>query len=168
MTRKELKELIWSIYLKVINDEELGYNYFIETHDRIPNEWYEIYYYELSRMCHVYLNSHENLTTSTITITFYQILIFLKNDYQQINPALKLEFREKPKVNCNSFVKYFKLLQKDGVLLNSNEELSKILNYITNNNYNYNTIFKYMEDSTKSYKNDPLLPKGYIKDKSRK
>ena len=32
MTRKELKELIWSIYKKMIENEELGYQYFIDHH----------------------------------------------------------------------------------------------------------------------------------------
>ena len=35
MTRKELKELIWSIYKKMIENEELGYQYFIDTNNGI-------------------------------------------------------------------------------------------------------------------------------------
>jgi hypothetical protein len=161
MTRKELKELIWSIYQKVIEDEQLGYNYFIETHDSIPDEWYEVYYNELNRMCLVYLNSNENSTTSTKTITFHQILIFLRNDYQQINPALKLEFREKPIVKCNSFVKYFKMLQEEGIILNTNEELSKILNFITR--FEFGSIQSNMNDKFKLKRVTPLLPEKYLK-----
>ena len=33
MTREELKDLIWSIYKKMIENEELGYQYFIDTNN---------------------------------------------------------------------------------------------------------------------------------------
>jgi uncharacterized protein YbdZ (MbtH family) len=166
MTRNELKDLIWKIYRTVIKDEEKGYNLFEETHHEIPDEWYEVYSNELQRMCIMYLNLNDNDTTTTKTITFHQILIYLRNDCQQINPALKLEFRDNPKVNCNSFVKYFKLLKKEGIILNTNEDLSKILNFITK--FGYGTIFSNVNDLAKTAKIDPLLPKGYVKEKVQK
>lgn len=164
MTRTDLKELIWSIYKKMIENEELGYQYFIETINRIPDEWYEVYCIELERMCIVYLN--ENTHTSTRTIAFHEILIFLRNDVQKINPLLKLEFREKPKVTCNSFVKYFKLLQDEGVILNSNQDLSKILNYITK--FEYGSISSNINDKVKLKRIEPLLPNTYEKINKKK
>jgi hypothetical protein len=163
MTRKELKELIWSIYKKMIENEELGYQYFIDTNNGIPDQWYEVYCIELERMCIVYLSSNENTTTSTKSIAFHEILIYLRNDIKKINPLLKLEFREKPKINCNSVVKYFKLLQEEDVILNSNEDLSKILNYITK--FEYGTISSNINDRGKLKRIKPLLPSGYVKQK---
>jgi hypothetical protein len=162
----KLSKEIWKIVDSIKEDGERGYEYFIQSHKNIPDDFYEVFCIELEKMCANILR--ENSHTTPTTIIFNKILIYLRNEYEIINPIAKLKFSEDPKVHINSFVKYFSLLRKEQRIKNSIKELSKILESITN--FDYDTIFRYLSEHNKHLgKAELLLPKEYMeKPKTRK
>jgi hypothetical protein len=156
----ELSKEIWKIVDAIKKDSEEGYEYFIQSHKNIPDELYEVFTIELTKMC--VTNSRDHDRTNPTSIAFNKVLIYLSNDYQKINPIVKIKFGEEHKINTNSFVKYFYLLKKDGKITNTINELSTIIASITN--FEPSTIESYLNSpGDKLETNEMLLPNGYMK-----
>ena len=154
----ELSKEIWKIVDAIKKDSEEGYEYFIQSHKNIPDELYEVFTIELTKMC--VTNSRDHDRTNPTSIAFNKVLIYLQNEIRIKNPTIKLNFNETVNISIKSFVKYFSLLRKEGKIKNTINELSEIIESITS--YEYDTIYRYLsEHRTHLEKSEMLLPKNY-------
>lgn len=154
----ELSKEIWKIVNAIKKDSEEGYEYFIQSHKNIPDELYEVFSIELTKMC--FTNSREFEHTNPTSIALNKVMIYLRNEIRIKNPTIKLKFNETENISIKSFVKYFSLLRKEGKIINTINELSEIIESITS--YEYDTINRYLsEHRTYLEKTEMLLPKNY-------
>ncbi len=154
----ELSKEIWKIVDAIKKDSEEGYEYFIQSHKNIPDELYEVFTIELSKMC--ITNSSDYKHTNPTSIAFNKVLIYLQNEIRIKNPTIKLNFNETDNISIKSFVKYFSLLRIEGKITNTINELSEIIESITG--FENDTIYRYLsEHKTHLGKTEMLLPKNY-------
>ena len=87
----ELSKKIWEIVDEIKKDSEKGYEYFIQSHKNIPDESYDVFSIELTKMC--FTNLSESGYTNPTSIALNKVILYLSNAKQKINPiVLKREF----------------------------------------------------------------------------
>ena len=163
MNSHEVTKIVWKIVEEIKKDCENGYLHFIDAHKNIPDNWYDDFCIALISMCEAYIKQDPNANPTKIIFT--RVILYLKNENITNNPLIKLEFRENPIVDCTSFVKYFLLLKKEGIITNTIIDLSDILSSITN--FSPSTIKSYLGDIEKLSASEILLPNGYGKIKKK-
>ena len=125
----ELSKEIWKIVDAIKKDSEEGYEYFIQSHKNIPDELYEVFTIELTKMC--VTNSRDHDRTNPTSIAFNKVLIYLQNEIRIKNPTIKLNFNETDNISIKSFVKYFSLLRIEGKIKNKfNANKFSIISFI--------------------------------------
>ena len=158
MNVKELCKVIWEICDDVKKDHEKGFESYLQKSKTISDSDFEVFKLELIKMCLNILK--EEPYTTPISITFNKILLDIQNDYELKNPRVKIKFAEKRSVSCASFVKYFYLLFKDKTITNTLEELTILINAITD--FKEESINKILNNPRSISKTIVLLPKRYI------
>jgi hypothetical protein len=121
----ELSKKVWEIVDEIKKDSEKGYEYFIQSHKNIPDESYDVFSIELTKMC--FTNLSESGYTNPTSIALNKVILYLSNAKQKINPIVKIKFNETDNITIKSFVKYFSLLRIEGKLTNTINELSEII-----------------------------------------